>query len=154
MDHLVLARLDPRNGRVARDILALQRRAYRLEADLIGFDEIPPLRETLAELQSCEESFLGAYAEGQLAGIVSWKREGDTLDIHRLAVDPSALRRGLGRTLVRAAERSEPDVSRAIVQTGAANAPARALYRDEGFAEIGEREVAPGLRVTLLEKRA
>ncbi len=146
-------RLDLSDSTVARDVLALQRRAYRIEADLIGSDGIPPLTESLDELRRSGETFLGAFVDGVLAGVVSWKRDGDTLDIHRLAVDPAYFRRGIGAGLVRRAEAAEPAALRVIVQTGAANEPAKTLYRREGFAEVGEREVAPGLRVTLFEKR-
>jgi ribosomal protein S18 acetylase RimI-like enzyme len=55
--------------------------------------------------------------------------------------------------LVRRALAVEPSVRDAVVQTGAANAPALALYRREGFAVVGEAEPAPGLRVVLLAKR-
>jgi hypothetical protein len=43
--------------------------------------------------------------------------------------------------------------SRVVVQTGADNEPAKALYRSEGFVEVGGQEPAPGIRVTLFEKR-
>jgi ribosomal protein S18 acetylase RimI-like enzyme len=83
---------------------------------------------------------------------VSWKVDGDTLDLHRLAVEPRFFRRGVGRALVQAAEAAEA-APRVVVQTGAANEPAKTLYRSEGFVEVGEREPAPGIRVTLFEKR-
>jgi ribosomal protein S18 acetylase RimI-like enzyme len=147
-----LQRLDLTDRAVAEAALAVQRRAYRVEADLVGFDAIPPLHESLADLQASNETFLGATVNGQLAGLVSWRRDRDTLDLHRLAVDPRFFRAGIGRALVRAAESAEKDARRVIVQTGAGNAPAKDLYRSEGFHEIGEREVAPGFRVTLFEK--
>jgi ribosomal protein S18 acetylase RimI-like enzyme len=147
-----LQRLDLADRDAAEAALAVQRRAYRVEADLVGFDAIPPLHESLADLQAADETFLAATVDGQLAGLVSWKRDGETLDLHRLAVDPRFFRAGIGRALVRAAEAAEEGASRVIVQTGAANEPAKALYRSEGFREIGEREVAPGFRVTLFEK--
>ena len=137
---------------VATDVLALQRRSYRVEAEAIGFDAIPPLVESLEQLQACCEHFLGAFVEDRLAGIVSWKLVGETLDLHRLAVDPAFFRRGIGAALVRAALAAEPHATRAIVQTGAANEAAKLLYRREGFADAGEREVAPGLRVALFER--
>jgi ribosomal protein S18 acetylase RimI-like enzyme len=147
-----VTRLDVAEPAVAEAVLALQRRAYRVEADLVGFDTIPPLRESPAELQSCGETFLAAVVDGTLAGLVSWKRVADTLDLHRLVVDPAFFRVGIGRALVRAAEASEVGVRRVIVQTGAANEPAKALYRSEGFHEAGQREVVPGFWVTLFEK--
>ncbi|HEX2504813.1 MAG TPA: GNAT family N-acetyltransferase [Gaiellaceae bacterium] len=144
--------LDPSDADAAAELLGLQRRAYRVEADLIGSDGIPPLTETLEELQAAGETFLGAYVEGELAGAVSWRVDGETLDLHRLVVDPARFRGGIGTALVRAALAAEPGARRAIVQTGAVNEPAKRLYRREGFEELDEVEVAPGLRVTRFRK--
>jgi ribosomal protein S18 acetylase RimI-like enzyme len=148
-----LERLDLTQRRVASAVLELQRRAYRIEAELIGSDEIPPLSETLEELQASGETFLGAYLEGSLVGTISWRVDAGVLDLHRLVVDPSRFRAGIGAALVRAALAAEPEAERAIVQTGSANEPAKRLYRREGFEEIDEVEVAPGLRVTRFSRR-
>ena len=133
-------------------VLQLQRRSYRVEAELIGTDGIPPLTETAEELRTCGERFVGAFLDDRLAGIVSWKFDGETVDVHRLAVDPEFFRRGIGVALVRAVVSEEPKAQRTIVQTGAENDPAKALYRGEGFVEVGEREVGGGVRVSLFER--
>jgi ribosomal protein S18 acetylase RimI-like enzyme len=145
-------RLDLADAGVAAVVLELQRRSYAVEARLIGSDRIPPLHESLEQLQACGETFLGAYVDERLAAVVSWKFDGATIDIHRLAVDPDSFRRGVGAALVRAALGSEPEARRAIVQTGAANEPAKELYRGEGFTEVGRREVLPGLWITQFER--
>jgi ribosomal protein S18 acetylase RimI-like enzyme len=150
---IVIDTLDITNRAVAATVLEIQRRSYRVEAELIGSDTIPPLTETADELRTSGENFLGAFVDDRLAGIVSWKFAGETIDIHRLAVDPSFFRRGIGVALVRAVLSAEPDAQRAIVQTGAANAPAKALYRGEGFVELDEREVGGGVRVALFERK-
>jgi ribosomal protein S18 acetylase RimI-like enzyme len=148
-----LGRLDLSDAATASELLELQRRAYRVEAELIGSAEIPPLRETLAELQSCGETFLGARVDGELAGAISWRVDGETLDLHRLVVDPASFRKGIGSALVRAALGAEPGTTHAIVQTGAANEPALALYQGEGFVLTDEIEPVPGLRVACFTKR-
>jgi GNAT superfamily N-acetyltransferase len=148
-----LARLDLADFDVADKLLTLQKQAYEVEARLIGSREIPPLTETLQQLQSCGETFLGAFIEGYLVGAISWRILGDTIDIHRLMVDPRHLRRGIGVTLIRAALATESSVTRAIVQTGADNEPARALYLGEGFDETAELEVVPGLRIARFRKQ-
>ena len=147
------APLDLSDPRVATELLELQRRAYRVEAELIGTDEIPPLRETLGDLQECGETFLGVRIDSVLAGAVSWRLDGETIDLHRLVVDPVHFRRGVGQALVRAALAVEPRARRAIVQTGAANEPAKTLYRREGFVPLDELELVPGLRVARFAKR-
>jgi ribosomal protein S18 acetylase RimI-like enzyme len=147
-----LVALDLSDPSLALELLELQRRAYRVEADLIGSEEIPPLRETLAELQSCGETFLGARVDGLLVGAISWRVEGETIDLHRLVVDPAHFRKGLGSALVRGALAAESRARRAIVQTGASNDPAIALYLEEGFVPTEEIEPLPGLRVTRFTK--
>jgi ribosomal protein S18 acetylase RimI-like enzyme len=150
---LQFEQLDIARGEIASAVLDLQRRAYRIEAELIGSDEIPPLRESLEQLQASGETFLGAYLDGMLVGTISWRVVDGVIDLHRLVVDPGSHRAGIGTALVRAALAADPNAERAIVQTGAANEPAKQLYRREGFAEIDEIEVAPGLRVTRFAKR-
>jgi GNAT superfamily N-acetyltransferase len=146
-------RLDLSDRATAEALLALQRRAYAVEAELIGSEAIPPLHETLAELQACGETFLGALVEGQLAGAISWRLEDGALDIHRLVVDPRRSRQGIGSALVQAALAAEPQAVHAIVQTGADNAPARAFYVREGFDHVDDIAVAGGLRVSRFRKR-
>ena len=135
-----LERLDLTQRGVAAAVLELQRRGYRIEAELIGTDEIPGLSEALEELQASGETFLGAYFEGTLVGAISWRIDAGVLDLHRLVVDPSRFRAGIGAALVRAALAAEPEADRAVVQTGSSNEPAKQLYRREGFEEIDEVE--------------
>ena len=145
--------LDISDPGIAAEVLACQRAGYAVEAELIGFDGIPPLRETLDELVRCGERFLGSYDAEGLAGIVSWKKLADgTVDICRLVVAPRAFRRGHASALLDALALAEP-AERFTVSTGAANIPALALYHRRGFVPLGTREVAPGVLVTLLERR-
>jgi GNAT superfamily N-acetyltransferase len=150
---LQIVPLDLSSASTASRLLELQRHSYRVEANLIGSDEIPQLRETVAELQASGETFLGAVVDGALVGAISWKVDDETIDLHRLVVHPGHFRRGIGLALLRAALAAEPDVRRAIVQTGADNAPARSLYLREGFEPAGELEPVPGLRVARFTKR-
>ena len=147
-----LTRLDITNAEVAAAVLSLQRRAYAVEAGLIGSEGIPPLHETLEELQECGETFLGAFAGERLTGAISWRLADRTIDIHRLAVDPDGFRQGIGSSLLRAALAAEPRAERAIVQTGAANLPACALYLGEGFERVDEVDVGGGLIVARFVK--
>ena len=61
--------------------MRLQRASYRVEADLIGFEDLPPLRETPEELTAVQESFLGAYEGERLLGAIAFfrHRPGSTL---------------------------------------------------------------------------
>ncbi|MEU6071538.1 GNAT family N-acetyltransferase [Streptomyces sp. NPDC047082] len=146
-------RLDLADPVALRHLWELQRAAYAVEAELIGFDGIPPLHETLQELRGCTESFLGVTDETSLAGAVSWTRLHDgTLDICRLVVHPRAHRRGIATALLNSLDALEP-AAVTLVSTGTANQPALALYQGRGFTPQSERQIAPGVTVTLLERK-
>ena len=132
-------------------VLELQRVSYQIEADLIG-SSIPPLRETLEDLQSSGEVFHGFFEDDRLLGFISYKLEGNVLDIHRVAVHPDAFKRGTARRLLEFVLRLEPSATRAIVQTGSLNLPACKLYLSFGFELLEKREVTPGLELTLFAK--
>ena len=132
-------------------VLELQRVSYQIEADLIG-SSIPPLHETLPELQSSGEVFHGFFEDDRLLGFISYKLEGNVLDIHRVAVHPDAFKHGTARRLLEFVLKLEPSATRAIVQTGSLNLPACKLYLSFGFELLEKREVAPGLELTLFAK--
>jgi GNAT superfamily N-acetyltransferase len=123
-------------------VLAVQRAAYAVEARLMGLDGLPPARETLAELQACGEELWLCEEDGRL--VVGLEDARGALVIARLFVAPEAMRRGVGRALVRRAV-ARADGRPVRTGTGAANAPALALYTQLGFRRTGEREVAPGV---------
>lgn len=137
--------LDVSDRLLAERLLAVQHAAYAVEAELIGFDGIPPLREDLDGLMSSTEHWLGRYDGTQLVGALAYELPDDrTVEISRLIVDPAHARRGHGRALLDHLDQAVPrPVS--IVSTGAANTPAVNLYRSRGYTETGRVEVAPGV---------
>jgi ribosomal protein S18 acetylase RimI-like enzyme len=138
--------------RAAKQMLELQRLAYRVEANLIGSDLIPGLHENLKRLQNGGETFYGFFETQELIGAISYKLESQTLDIHRLVVHPDHFRKGIAKSLLEFLLKLEQQAERCIVQTGALNAPAIGLYQKMGFLELEQREVAPNLWVCVLEK--
>ena len=135
--------LDLSDDAVLHELWTVQRLAYAVEAEIIGFDGIPPLHESLEELKACGETFLGLYDEEGLAGAVSYQLDGSTVDICRLVVHPRAHRRGIATKLLDAL----PDGPQ-TVSTGSKNEPALGLYRKRGFVEVDTREVGPGVTIT------
>lgn len=140
----------------AEHVLRIQRAAYAAEAELMGFDGIPPLHETLEELleSPADQHWLARYTGSTLVGVVAWVDAGDAgIELLRLFVAPSAWRRGHGAALLAGlANWAGP---RAVsVSTGAANLPALALYARHGFTVIAEDEIAPGVRLARLLRPA
>lgn len=144
----VLRPIDLDDGAVAERVVEIQRTAYQVEADLIGFDAIPPLHETVCDVQKQSLDWCGSFEDQTLVGVIGWTVVNGVCDIDRLAVDPRFARRGHGRLLV-----NHLINHRAItVSTGTENLPACELYESLGFTRVGEREIADGVTVTAFER--
>ncbi|ALS76118.1 alanine acetyltransferase [Planococcus rifietoensis] len=142
----MITEIDQTDEKIARDIQSIQRPAYRIEAELMGFHDIPHISETIYEIQQSEETFLG-YQDGYLKGFISYKEENGVVDIYRLVVDPLQFRQGIARSLVDHLLQQK-NAAEFIVSTGTANVPAHKLYESFGFREEETFEVAPGVTCT------
>jgi len=143
----VIRPLDVTDRTLAERLLTIQHAAYAVEAELIGFDGIPPLREDLDGLMSSTERWLGRYDGTLLVGAVAYEVSADSVEITRLIVDPAHARRGHGRALLDELDRIEPRPI-SLVSTGSANTPAVNLYKARGYTPVGDVEVAPGIYIT------
>ena len=135
--------VDIADRETAARILELQRAAYAVEASLVGSTDIPPLHESLTELQDAQLEWLAIESDGVIVAAMAWTDNGHTIDIDRLMVDPRSARRGYATSLVLSLDLSKP----VTVSTGSRNAPADALYRQLGFDVVGESEPVPGLPI-------
>ncbi|MCJ1679527.1 GNAT family N-acetyltransferase [Streptomyces sp. APSN-46.1] len=141
--------LDLSHDATAAAVHRIGRAAYTVEAELIGFDGIPALRESLAQMRERPLRWLGAVAEGGgIAGFLAWEEEPDgSVCVDRLCVDPARFRRGIASLLLRHAL-TELFPDRPVeVTTGAANAPAVTLYERLGFTRGADFSPTPGLRM-------
>jgi len=134
---------------IVSQIWRLQHVAYRLEAELIGFDEIPPLMDTLDTLRSCGESFYGWLEDGELIGALAVQSESpDSLTLTRMMVHPDHFRKGIADSLMKHVLNEYQNMPLFIVSTGTLNTPAVTLYRKHGFRPVSAVEVAPGVELT------
>ncbi|HVE90795.1 MAG TPA: GNAT family N-acetyltransferase [Actinomycetota bacterium] len=146
--------LDQRDLFTAARITALQRVSYEQEAKLIGFDAIPPLRESAEDVSALHLTMLGVEDElGELCAILGFARTGDTVGIDRLAVRPDRFRTGLARLLLEHLHDRE-DARRFEVSTGADNLPAVRLYLSMGYEATANVALPQGLMITLFSRTA
>lgn len=148
-----LVQLDHRDVDVAAAIVAVQQAAYQIEAELIGFAEIPRLADTAADIAALDMVLIGAVdADDALVGLVGYQRVDDLIDIDRLAVLPTYGGRGIATTLLTEVHSRESDAPTFEVSTGAANAPAIGLYRKLGYCEVGRFEIPDGPAMVTLRR--
>lgn len=148
----MITRIDVKDRIQALELLSLQMQAYLVEADRIGFPDLPPLRDTLDALKESKETFYGYRVDDELAGAVGYTREDGNVTICRLMVSPSWFRRGYGRALLQFVESKEADATNFTVSTASRNEPAIRLYERFGYQPVEERKIAPELSLTLFRK--
>ena len=137
----------------AKEVLALQRASYQVEAELIDFYDLPPLKERAVDLQKSGELFFGYYDNEELCGVISIKNFHKWLDIHRLMVHPNHFRKGIAQQLLAFLETKYEEIETIIVATGSKNTPAINFYLRNGFTIRGDVKVIDGLYMTSFAKK-
>ncbi|HYF84756.1 MAG TPA: GNAT family N-acetyltransferase [Clostridia bacterium] len=148
----MIKRLDTKDSKIAEQIVDLQKRSYIMEAELIDFYDIPPLKDTIDTIIQCDEVFYGYYEDEVLAGLISYKLEEGLLDIYRVAVHPEYFRKGIARQMIEFIEDMNKGIERIIVSTGLKNQPAVSLYLKLGFRKLDEAEVEEDIYIVTFEK--
>ncbi|MFX3623153.1 MAG: GNAT family N-acetyltransferase [Ectobacillus sp.] len=144
----MIREIDITKPELAQEVLRIQIPAYKAEAELIVFYDIPPLKDTVEALQACGETFYGYYLHGDLGGIISLKIETGVMDIQRLVVHPKHFRKGIAKKLLEFAESAAENVTALTVSTGSKNTPAVQLYKANGFVEIEKVQITEGLSLS------
>lgn len=143
-DDVAIERL---NGADAGEILTLQRAAYVSEARLHDDLELPPLVQTVAELDA-ELAMPSVHAFGirrhsRLVAAMRIHLDGEVAEIGRLVVAPDLQGHGLGTTMLAGVDGLLPaQVTRVELFTGERSLANLRLYQRMGFGEV--RRVAAG----------
>lgn len=119
----------------AEEILRLQKIAYQSEAELNGDYMIPPLTQTLEELQRelSAKYIIKVLHESRIVGSGQARVESGTCHIGRMAVDPSLRGRGIGTQILSALEARFSEVTRFELFTGENSLPNLAMYQRRGY---------------------
>ena len=133
-------------------VLAVQRAAFTIEAQLYDDPSLPQLLESRDQLIADLDRSHGLVAlDGdRVVGSVRVRMEGTSLHIARLSVAPDQQGRGLGTLLLARAE-SVAAAEEALLFTGHLSASNLRLYARAGYVE--QRRVRVDERVTLVYLR-
>lgn len=136
----------------ALQVLSLQLASYRVEAEVIGFTDLPPLKDNFASLRESGETFCGYYADEQLVGCTAYKRTRDAVEVCRMMVHPDYFRRGIARSLLTFVEEQEADAREFSVHAVVSNYPAVLLYEDLGYRAAEQWEITSGITMAKYRK--
>lgn len=139
----------------AQEILDLQKQAYQSEAAIYNDYTLPPLTQTLPELEAefDDHIFLKALLSGVLVGSVRARSEGGICYIGRLIVHPHHQGQGIGTQLMRAIEHRFASTARYELFTGHRSERNLALYDKLGYVEVKREDLAEGLTLVYLQKQ-
>lgn len=139
----------------ARAILDLQKLAYASEAAIYDDYSIPPLQQTLEEIQEqfANHTFLKAIINGEIVGSVRARNSQTGCLIGRLIVHPDHQNQGIGTILMKRIEEVESS-TRYELFTGSKNERNLYFYHKLGYREFRRRKVNDKLTLVFLEKSA
>lgn len=149
----MIDKIDFQNKNIVQELFELQKISYLIEAKLIDFYEIPPLKETFEQLLDCGETFLGYMEDDEVIGALSYTIENEVLTICRMIVHPNHFRKGIAQQLLTAVEEKYREIPVFLVSTGKDNFPAKTLYQKNGYVLMEDIEVVPGLLISKFEKK-
>ena len=135
-------------------ILDLQYLAYQSEAKLLNNPNIPPLKQTLEDIEKeYEDGFILKATEegGAIAGSVRAYSKDGTLYIGKLIVRPDLQGQGIGTRLLNEIERLCPH-ERYELFTSSKSVRNIRLYERLGYRIFKERMVSDDLKFLYLEK--
>lgn len=147
---MVIAPMTPAD---AGEVLTLQRAAFVSEAQIYGSADMPPLTQTLPEVEAelRSSSGLTARLDGRLVGAIRYTESDGLLLIGRIAIAPDVQGRGVGRTLLDAAERAS-SADEAELFTGSLSEANIRLYESCGYRETVRVPDGDGTEQVFLRK--
>lgn len=136
------------------EILALQKIAYRSEAEIHDDFSIPPLHQTLIEIKEefQNQQFLKIVEHGKIIGSVRAHEKNGTCFIGKLIVDPSFHNQGIGTKLLSEIEGQFEYTKRFELFTGYKSKKNLYLYNKLGYKEFKRDKVSGKLTLIFLEK--
>jgi ribosomal protein S18 acetylase RimI-like enzyme len=137
----------------AGEVLTIQRAAFVSEAQIYGSVDMPPLTQTLEELQAelRESDGWVARVGGRLVGAIRSRTADGLLLIGRIAIAPDMQGSGIGRALLDAAE-SHSGAEEAELFTGSLSEANIRLYESCGYVETERVDTGDGVQEVYLRK--
>ena len=141
----MITKLDNSSEEVANNIFTIFQRSYKVEAQLIGTLDFPPLLRSAKEIENSKTKFYGFSENKFIAAIIEIDIKNNHLEINSLTVDPSYFRKGIANKLINYVLENF-NFSKATVETAVVNIPAINLYKKHGFVEFKRWTPSHGIK--------
>lgn len=131
----MITRLEHSSEKIAEQIFTVFQNSYKIEAQLLGALDFPPLSRSAKHIQTSTAQFYSYIENNHFAGVIEIAIKNERLDINSLTVDPKYFRKGIASKLINYVLEIR-NISEAMVETAVANLPAINLYEKHGFVEF------------------
>ena len=138
----------------AGEILALQKLAYQSEAERYGDYSIPPLLQTLAEMEDDlrTQIVIKATLDGEIVASARAFEKDGTVFIGRVIVHPRLQGKGLGKRIMIDIEARFSTAQRFELFTGHLSHRNLGFYRGLGYRDFKTVALTPSIQFVYLEK--
>lgn len=135
-------------------ILNIQKRAFIVQAELYDAYDIPPMIETIEDIDLSSEKLIVLVAEvdGTIVGSIRVVFGEEEAEIKRLSVIDKFQGRGIGRKLLSEAEKNCGGVSRIWLFTGGQSYENINLYKKAGYRPFKEEHWKDNFTLIYLDK--
>ena len=149
-----LQQIDSKSEENAQLLFELWQLSYAVEADWLGIDYkiFPPLQRMPKAFLSSDNSFYVYQNQDRIIACLEIKVLENAIRIQSALVHPDWIRQGIGRQLMHFVFESYTDKSTFLIETGAKNKPAIALYKEVGFSIVGVYRSSGILKVKMKKK--
>ena len=135
-------------------ILELQKLAFRSQAEIHNDYSIPPLIQTLEEIEQdfLSQTYLKAVFDKKIIGSVRGYEDNNTCYVGRLIIHPAYQNQGYGTKLMNAIENIFDSVKRFELFTGDKSKKNLYLYKKLGYKIFKMEDLNENVRLKYLEK--
>jgi ribosomal protein S18 acetylase RimI-like enzyme len=147
-------RIERADYRDLEEILDLQKRCYLSESEIYDDPAIPPLTQTLGEIEEEHKShrFYKITTDGKIIASVRAREDEGTCFIGKLIVHPDFQNRGMGSRVMEHVESDFPEARRFELFTGYKSLRNLHLYRKLEYVRFKEKSISQKLTLVFLEK--
>ena len=90
----MIQRIEHRITAEAKKIRRVFQISYKVEAQLLGAINFPPLKRPVSAFENCANNFFGYYEDGKLVAVIEMKREENSMHIQKLSCRSRLLPKG------------------------------------------------------------
>jgi len=131
----MITKLENSNKIISDIIYTIFQNAYKIEGQLIGTLNFPPLLRSVKDIVNSKNDFYGFSDNNSIAAIIEIVIKDKHIDIHSLTVDPKYFRKGIADKLI-SYILDTFEFTEVTVETAIVNMPAINLYKKHGFVEF------------------